>query len=79
MTNLLLQQMEQTREMMIRSGVEKGFQNANTLRLSRQLDQLINIYYEEQFLTESVPLKCIKSLSENTNLCSIESNDGGHT
>lgn len=79
MTNLLLKQMEQTREMMIRSGVENGLQNANTLRLSRQLDQLINIYYEEQFLTESVPLKCIKSLSENTTLCSIERNEGGHT
>lgn len=79
MTNLLLKQMEQTREMMIRSGVENGLQNANTLRLSRQLDQLINIYYEEQFLTESVPLKCIKSLSENATLCSIERNEGGHT
>ena len=79
MTNLLLQQMEQTREMMIRSGVENGFQNVNTLRLSRQLDQLINIYYEEQFLTESVQLKSIKCLSESTTLCSIERNDGGHT
>ncbi|KOS69669.1 hypothetical protein AEA09_14520 [Lysinibacillus contaminans] len=79
MVNLLLKQMEQAREMMIRSGVEKGLQNANTIRLSRQLDQLINTYYEEQLLTESVPLKCIKSLSENTNLASIESNVGGHT
>ena len=28
MVNLLLKQMEQTREMMIRSGVENGLQNA---------------------------------------------------
>lgn len=57
MANLLLEQMEQTREMMIRSGVENGLQNANTIRLSRQLDQLMNTYYEEQLLTESVSLK----------------------
>ena len=79
MTNLLLQQMEQTREMMIRSGVENGFQNVKTLRLSRQLDQLINIYYEEHFLSESVPLECIKSLSEDKAACSIERKEGGHT
>ncbi|WP_376711883.1 Spo0E family sporulation regulatory protein-aspartic acid phosphatase, partial [Bacillus paralicheniformis] len=32
MVNLLLKQMEQTREMMIRSGVENGLQNANTIQ-----------------------------------------------
>lgn len=79
MSNLLLKQMEQTREMMIRSGVENGLQNSNTIRLSRQLDQLMNTYYEEQLLTESVSLKCMKSLGENSTLCSIESNGGGHT
>lgn len=57
MTNLLLKQMEQTREMMIRSGVENGLQNAKTIRLSRQLDQLMNTYYEEQLLSEWVPLE----------------------
>ncbi|MFJ7950926.1 Spo0E family sporulation regulatory protein-aspartic acid phosphatase [Lysinibacillus sp. NPDC096418] len=76
MANLLLKQMEQTREMMIRSGVENGLQNANTIRLSRQLDQLMNTYYEEQLLTESVPLNCIKSLNENTTLSSIKSKEG---
>lgn len=79
MANLLLKQMEQTREMMIRSGVENGLQNADTIRLSRQLDQLMNTYYEEQLLTESVPLKCMESLSENKTLCGIESSGGGHT
>ena len=79
MANLLLKQMEQTREMMIRSGVENGLRNANTIRLSRQLDQLMNTYYEEQLLTESVPLKCNKSLNEKITLSSIKSDDGEHT
>ena len=79
MANLLLKKMEQTREMMIRSGVENGLRNANTIRLSRQLDQLMNTYYEEQLLTESVPLKCNKSLNEKITLSSIKSYNGEHT
>lgn len=79
MANLLLIQMEQTREMMIRSGVENGLCNANTIRLSRQLDQLMNTYYEEQFLTESVSLKCNKSLNEKITISSIKSVNGEHT
>ncbi|MFJ7732007.1 Spo0E family sporulation regulatory protein-aspartic acid phosphatase [Lysinibacillus sp. NPDC097231] len=47
MVNLLLKQMEQTREMMIRSGVENGLQNAKTIQLSRRLDQLMNTYYRQ--------------------------------
>ena len=52
MVNLLLKQMEQTREMMIRSGVENGLQNAKTIQLSRRLDQLMNTYYRQTTLEE---------------------------
>jgi len=44
--------MEQTREMMIRSGVENGLQNAKTIQLSRRLDQLMNTYYRQTTLEE---------------------------
>ncbi|MEG0260987.1 MAG: aspartyl-phosphate phosphatase Spo0E family protein [Lysinibacillus sp.] len=46
--DLLLIQMEQTREMMIRSGVENGLQNDETIKLSRKLDKLMNLYYEKK-------------------------------
>ncbi|MFB7160309.1 MULTISPECIES: Spo0E family sporulation regulatory protein-aspartic acid phosphatase [unclassified Lysinibacillus] len=52
MVNLLLKQMEQTREMMIRSGVENGLQNAKTIQLSRRLDQLMNTYYRQTTFEE---------------------------
>jgi len=52
MVNLLLKQMEQTREMMIRSGVENGLQNAKTIQLSRRLDQLMNTYYRQTAFEE---------------------------
>ncbi len=52
MVNLLLKQMEQTRELMIRSGVENGLQNAKTIQLSRRLDQLMNTYYRQTTLEE---------------------------
>ncbi|AVK82921.1 aspartyl-phosphate phosphatase Spo0E family protein [Lysinibacillus sp. NPDC047702] len=52
MVNLLLKQMEQTREMMIRSGVENGLQNAKTIQLSRRLDQLMNTYYRQTVFEE---------------------------
>lgn len=40
----ILKQLELTRELMIRSGIENGLQNAKTIRLSQQLDKLLNIY-----------------------------------
>ena len=47
-----LETMEQTREMMIRSGVENGLQNAKTIQLSRRLDQLMNTYYRQTAFEE---------------------------
>jgi len=58
MVNLLLKQMEQTREMMIRSGVENGLQNAKTIQLSRRLDQLMNTYYRQTTLEEEDQEDC---------------------
>ncbi len=52
MVNLLLKQMEQTRELMIRSGVENGLQNAKTIQLSRRLDYLMNTYYRQTAFDE---------------------------
>ncbi|GLC87669.1 aspartyl-phosphate phosphatase Spo0E family protein [Lysinibacillus piscis] len=52
MGKLLLKQMEKTREMMIRSGVENGLQNVKTIQLSRRLDQLMNTYYRQMALEE---------------------------
>lgn len=57
MVNLLLKQMEQTREMMIRSGVENGLQNAKTIQLSRRLDQLMNTYYRQTAFEEEEDLE----------------------
>lgn len=40
----ILKQLERTRELMIRSGIENGLRNAKTIRLSKQLDRLMNKY-----------------------------------
>ena len=40
----ILKQLEQTRELMIQSGLKHGFQNAKTIQLSKRLDELLNEY-----------------------------------
>lgn len=45
--NNLLKRLEQTREMMIQSGMKNGLQNPKTIRLSKRLDELMNQYDEE--------------------------------
>ena len=40
----LLKKLEQTRQLMIESGIENGLQNPKTIRLSKRLDQLMNQY-----------------------------------
>lgn len=42
-----LKQLERTRERMIQSGLKKGLLNAETIRLSKELDHLMNIYAKE--------------------------------
>ncbi|MCT6924133.1 MULTISPECIES: aspartyl-phosphate phosphatase Spo0E family protein [Bacillales] len=44
----ILKQLERTRELMIRSGIENGLRNAKTIRLSKQLDRLMNKYEEQK-------------------------------
>ncbi|PJK18014.1 hypothetical protein CQS04_03810 [Chryseomicrobium excrementi] len=47
MTNTLLNQLEQVRQDMIQCASEKGLTDESTIRLSEELDQLINQYYKE--------------------------------
>ncbi len=44
MSESILKKLERTREKMIRSGIENGFSNVETIRLSKKLDQLLNTY-----------------------------------
>lgn len=60
-SDVILKKLEQTREKMIQSGLEKGFLNDETIRLSRKLDQLLNLYQLENVNTEyDMKLKTIK-------------------
>lgn len=47
MEKSLLKKLEQTRQLMIESGIENGLQNPKTIRLSKRLDQLMNQYEDE--------------------------------
>lgn len=47
MSEVVLKKLEQTREKMIQCGLEKGFLNDETIRLSKKLDQLLNLYQLE--------------------------------
>lgn len=44
MSESILKKLELTREKMIRSGIENGFSNVETIRLSKKLDKLLNTY-----------------------------------
>ena len=48
MSRMILDKMEKTRELMIKSGIENGLQNVKTIRLSRKLDELLNLYDKEK-------------------------------
>lgn len=52
MRNDLLKKLEKTRQLMIKSGVENGLQNPETIRLSKKLDRLMN-----EFEVKSDPLE----------------------
>ncbi|WP_074432918.1 aspartyl-phosphate phosphatase Spo0E family protein [Bacillus ndiopicus] len=49
----ILKQLERTRELMIRSGIENGLRNAKTIRLSKQLDRLMNKYAKQKEQNQS--------------------------
>ena len=44
MDKSILKQLEQTRELMIESGLKHGFRNNKTIQLSKRLDELLNEY-----------------------------------
>ena len=49
----LLQQIESTRKLMIQSGIENGLHSRKTLRLSKQVDYLMNKfnqYYQNNLI-----------------------------
>ncbi|EPD52011.1 aspartyl-phosphate phosphatase Spo0E family protein [Paenisporosarcina sp. FSL H8-0542] len=49
MPESILEQVELTREKMIKSALENGFGNVHTIRLSKKLDRLLNIYQLKDF------------------------------
>jgi len=51
----LLRKLESKRKLMIQSGMENGLQNNKTIRLSRELDRIMNQYeLEVNFLKNSI-------------------------
>ncbi|RUL51850.1 MULTISPECIES: aspartyl-phosphate phosphatase Spo0E family protein [Lysinibacillus] len=49
----LLKKLEETRQLMIESGMENGLQNPKTIRLSKKLDRLMNQIDDEPTLLEN--------------------------
>lgn len=58
----LLQQIESTRELMIQSGIENGLHSRKTLRLSKQVDYLMNKFnqYYQSDLTITIQSRHLK-------------------
>lgn len=40
---------EQTRKLMIKSGIENGLLDVKTIQLSKKLDQLLNLYHQRHY------------------------------
>ncbi|AWE06500.1 aspartyl-phosphate phosphatase Spo0E family protein [Lysinibacillus sp. 2017] len=55
MDNVLLNELELKRQLMIKSGIENGLQSHETLQLSEQVDRLMNAF-EERHYYDSVTL-----------------------
>lgn len=53
MKGTLLKDIEDTRAEMIETALEKGISNAETIRLSKQLDHLLNMYSLSNRLKQS--------------------------
>ena len=49
----LLKKLEETRQLMIESGMVNGLQNPKTIRLSKKLDRLMNLINDEPTLSEN--------------------------
>lgn len=46
--NNVLTKLEQMRAQMIQCGITYGFMHEETIRLSEEVDRLLNLYYSEQ-------------------------------
>jgi len=57
----ILKQVEHTREKMIQSALENGFGDANTIRLSKKLDRLLNLYQFRNFPHKTTKMKLVKN------------------
>ena len=44
--NQLLQKVEHTRKLMVKSGIQNGLLDNKTIKLSERLDELLNLYSE---------------------------------
>lgn len=61
MPETILKQLESTREKMIQSALENGFGDANTIRLSKKLDRLLNLYQFKDFPKKNIKMKLIRN------------------
>ena len=61
MPESLLKQVEYTREQMIQSALENGFGDVNTIRLSKKLDRLLNLYQFKDFHSQNIKMKLVKN------------------
>ncbi|MFC7685601.1 aspartyl-phosphate phosphatase Spo0E family protein [Ureibacillus sp. GCM10028918] len=52
----LLKELEKKRQLMIQSGIEYGLQNPETIRISKELDHLIN-EFEVKYANENEQLE----------------------
>ena len=61
MPESLLKQVEFTREQMIQSALENGFGDVNTIRLSKKLDRLLNLYQFRDYHNKKIKMKLVKN------------------
>lgn len=52
----LLKELEKKRQLMIQTGIEHGLQNPKTIRISKELDELMN-EFEVKFASENSRLE----------------------
>ena len=68
MSESILKKLEKPSEKMIRSGIENGFSNVETIRLSKKLDQLLNDYQmqnNKKFNDYTIKNWCDKTLNRS--------------
>ena len=61
MRESILKQIEHTREKMIQSALDHGFKDVNTIRLSKRLDRLLNLYQFKNLHQNNIKLRIVKN------------------